>query len=157
MTFIEYHVAKNRDVSSFPIEIWIFPRICERTSTFYERQRRVATLISTLRPELLTQPSSAILTDETASETVECSKLQAGVSCSPVSRIPALTPSISVRLPLRLLSRSFNFTAPYRSLARTRWSLATSISHSNSLSRLRRALFFATPPSPFRSGSLSFW
>lgn len=123
MTFIEYHVAKHRDVSSFPMEIWIFSRICERTSAFYERQPRENG--DALRLELLTQPSSAILADATASETVECSELRAGVSC--LSFLPLHLPS-----PFVFLFASF----PVRSISPRRLSraaLAVSISHTHPL------------------------
>lgn len=139
------------------MEIWIFARICERAPLFTsdnraggKRRRRS----SALRPGLLTQPSCAILADETAaSETVECPELRAGVSC--LSFLPLHLPSPSVFLlspPFQ--SRSLGSTAPSFSRA-----LAVSISHTHplvprridlslrelSLPRPRRAFFFSPP------------
>lgn len=114
---------------------------------FYERRAaRERRRSSALRPGLLTQPSSAILADETAS--VECPELRAGVSC--LSFLPLHLPSPSVFLSSPSFPPSFNSVF----LARSR---RIDLSHALAVpryidlslrpfpSRPRRALFFAAP------------
>lgn len=126
----------------------------ERPPLFTSDNREgMATLVFALRPGLLTQLSGAILADETASETVECPELRAGISC--LSFLPLHLPS-----PFLRSSTLSSFPDPFNSAAAVLLARLSplSISHSGSLFLVLDGRFFSPPPpSPFCLGSLSFW
>lgn len=140
-----------------------FRSYLRKGAAFYERQPRGGETTPTLVGAAAGIVDSTVVRDFSGrNRCLGDSRVSGVTSRRLLSLVPALTPSISVRLPPlapfpvvrsvppRRLSRALS---PYRSLTRTRWSLATSISHSvSSLPRPRRAFFFS-PPLPLRFAS----